>query len=52
MCSCVADNKPVARMSRGGAYLKNRDHKVNVGMIRHASSEDASVLGGSGGMVP
>ena len=33
---------------KGGAYLKNRNQIINVGMIGHASSEDERVLGGPG----
>ena len=32
----------------GGAYLKNRDQIINVGMIGHASTEDTMALGGRG----
>ena len=35
----------------GGAYLKNRDQIINVGMIGHESAEDIKFLGGSGGML-
>ena len=37
-----------------GAYLKNRDQFVNVGVIGHASAEDTKVFyGGSGrGQLP
>ena len=34
----------------GGAYRKNRDQIINVGMTVHASSEDTRVLGGCGGI--
>ena len=39
-----------------GAYLKNWDQIINVGMIGHANSEDTRVFfflggGGSGGML-
>ena len=38
----------------GGAYLKNWDQLINVGMIGHADVEDIRLLGGggSGGMLP
>ena len=51
LCKC----RPLARAFReggGGAYLKNRDQIISVGMIGHASSKDTRVLGGSGGMLP
>ena len=35
-----------------GAYLNNRDKILNFRMISHASSEDAGLLRGSGGMFP
>ena len=36
----------------GGAYLKNPDQIITVGMIYHVSSKDTRVLGGSSGIHP
>ena len=49
------DSRPVAGIIRegwgGGAYLKNRDQIITVGMVSHASSDLKTqlVLGGGGG---
>ena len=52
------DSRPVAGIFRegwgGGAYLKNRDQIITVGMVSHASSDLKTqlVLGGGRGYAP
>ena len=58
-CLWLVVYKPVARIfhggsegGRGGAYFKNRDQKIDVGVIGHTSGEDTRPLERPGACFP